>query len=161
MKAAVRPNLIALTVVICRLGSLTASADDIAVVNPSFELLAGPSYVSSQPAHFSGSGLLLPGHYSILSGLGASATGFGSSDPIPGWNVNSGAGTINYNTTPYFQNGVGSTDGQNVAWLNRVGSINQTLGATFQAGLTYEMKVDVSFLIGIDSPGFKVGFFAN
>ena len=161
MKISARPILIALTAVIYGLGSLRTWADDITVENPSFEALAGPSYVASQPAHFSNSGLLLPGHYSVLSGLGSTVNGFGISDPIPGWKVNSGAGTINYNTTPYFQNGVGSTDGQNVAWLNRLGSINQTLGATYQVGVTYELKVDVSSLIGIASPGFKLGFFAN
>ncbi len=161
MRATASPTWIAVTAVIYSLGSLRASADDITVENPGFEALAGPSYVASQPAHFSNSGLLLPGHYSILAGLGSTADGFGANDPIPGWTVISGAGTINYNTTPYFQNGVGSTDGQNVAWVNRIGSINQTLGATYQVGLNYELKVDVSSLIGIASPGFKVGFFAN
>lgn len=133
--------------------------DTIAIQNPSFEALTG-----SDPAYFGSSGALLPGHGSQSIAASHDPSVYLSADPIPGWKQAGGAGgTINYNATPYFS--TAATDGQNVAWANAFQgihtSISQTLGTTYQAGLTYELKVDVSSPINLPLAGFTVSLYAG
>ena len=117
--------------------------DNIVVLNPSFEGMTG-----NDPAHFDSSGKLLPGHAAIDPLYAFSPeVEYQTHSPIPGWQLVGGAGTVNYSGTPYFVGGVGSTDGQNVAFANGSFNINnslsQTLGVNYQVGMTYQLQVDV------------------
>ncbi len=133
-------------------------ADSITIQNPSFEALTG-----SNPAYFDSSGALLPGHSSINPSQGHLATQYPTTDPTPGWQVIGTGGTVNENGTANVT--PAATDGQNVAWANgyqnQHGYLSQTLGATYQVGVTYELKVDVSSIIGLPVSGFTVSLNAG
>lgn len=136
--------------------------DNITVLNPSFEGLT-----DNDPAHFDSSGKLLQGHAAINPAYAFSPdVEYRTTSPIPGWQLVGGAGTVNYSGTPYFVGGIGSTDGQNVAFANGSFGINnslsQTLGANYQIGLTYQLQVDVGYRL--DYPlggGYAISLYAG
>ena len=133
---------------------LKAEAVPLPVVNPSFEALTG-----TDPTHFDASGHLLDEHYSAFNF--AFGPGFNSPDALPGWSGSGSAGTFNP-TAALFPGGV--PDGQNTAWINVHGSLNQTLAGKFQAGRRYRLTVDVGALSSVpfsgralpQSPGARV-----
>ena len=113
------------TVALASLGALFASAayaDDISVVNPSFETL--PTF-----------GL------NVTCGTGCA---FSTGGIIPGWTTSSPdsgefqPGTQDGNTT-YFSS---LSDGITSAYANS-GTISQTVGVTVQPGVTYTLQVDL------------------
>ncbi len=137
----------------------TALGDAISILNPSFEGLTG-----TDPAHFDTAGNLLPYHGALTPSESQNpALEYKTLTPVPGWQVSGNAGTGNYSGTQYFL--TGSTDGQNVAFASGYqslhGWISQTLGEHYQAGLTYELKVDVGTLIGYPAGGYTVSLFAG
>src|SRR5215469_4871604 len=113
------PRGAAALVVLGALLASTAYADDITVVNPSFE--TPPSY-----------GLYVP-----------CGTGCAYSGAIPGWTTTGVAGEFQPGTqdgnTTYFST---LSDGITSAYANS-GTISQTLGATVQPGVTYMLQVDL------------------
>ncbi len=131
-----------------------ALGDTITVLNPSFESLTGTDL-----AHFDTAGNLLPGHAALIPTQTTNpSVEYATPTPVPGWQVSGGAaGTVNYAGTSYLS--AGPTDGQNVAFANgfqfQHGAISQSLGDSFQAGVTYELKVDVSSI-----NGFPVGAYS-
>ncbi len=130
---------------------LKAEAVPLPVVNPSFEALTG-----TDPAHFDASGHLLDEHYSAFNF--AFGPGFNSPDALPGWSGSESAGTFNP-TAALFPGGV--PDGQNTAWINVHGSLNQTLAGKFQAGRHYRLTVDVGALSSVPFSGYVIGLYAN
>lgn len=134
-------------------------ADSITIQNPSFENLTG-----NDPAHFDSSGILLPGHGTTGLNLPHGSNSYVTADPIPGWQLTGGGGgSINFNGTPYFT--TAATDGRYAAWANGYqnlhASISQTLSATYQVGLTYELKVDVGSPVNLPVSGYTVSLYAG
>ncbi len=133
--------------------------DDIAIVNPSFEDLTGTA-----PAHFDSSGKLLAGHAAInpIYSFNPSLE-YQTSVPAPGWQTSNAAGTLNYSGTPKLT--TGATDGQDVAFANgfqnQHGSLSQVLGVNYQFGLTYQLQVDVSSVIGEPVAGYTVSLYSG
>ncbi len=132
--------------------------DSITIQNPSFEALTG-----TDPAHFDSAGNLFPGHASILPTESHGSNAFTTTDPVPGWHMTGTGGTVNYTGTPYLT--TPATDGNYSAWANgyqnQHGFLSQTLSATFQVGLAYELKVDVSSLTGFPVAGFTISLNAG
>ncbi len=128
--------------------------ESISVTNPGFEELTGKDL-----GHFNLAGRLLDGHYSAY-GL-ATSTGFNTPDAVPGWTITDtkgSAGTFNPQQALFPQ---GLPEGQNVAWINVVGYLSQTLAAKFQAGRSYHLSVDVGAPAGLEFPGFSIGIYAG
>lgn len=103
----------------CVLFSTVTFADDIPVVNPSFETL--PS--GAPPlANSCGSGC----SYEVGT--------------VPGWTVTGYAGEFQPGATTAFNS---LPDGPTIAYVNAGGSISQTLGATTVSGDTYTLQLNV------------------
>ncbi len=139
--------------------SLMASlGDEITIVNPSFESITGTDL-----NYFDSAGHLLPNRYTIKPSQPHDATAFLTSDPIPGWTTVGTAGTANYASrgvlTPV------ATDGFNVAYANgyfsQHGSFSQTLGSTYQPGLTYTLRVDVGGFTQFGQTDYSVSLYAG
>ena len=137
-----------------------ALGDTITVLNPSFEGLTGTDL-----AHFDTAGNLLPGHAALIPTQTTNpSVEYATPTPVPGWQVSGGAaGTVNYTGTSYLS--AGASDGQNVAFANgfqfQHGAISQSLGDSFQAGVAYELKVDVSSINGFSVGAYNISLEAG
>jgi hypothetical protein len=130
------------------------NAASIPIANSGFEALTG-----SDPSHFDISGQLLDDHYSTY-GFAGSPNGFSDPDAIPSWTYNGpgGAGTWN---VPAQYIPAEAPEGINIAWINLTGTIHQDLNETIQVGCSYTLSVDVGTLLGISSPGYRIGLYAG
>jgi hypothetical protein len=74
---------------------------------------------------------------------------------IPGWQVTAGAQAGIQNVPSATPSG--TPDGQQVAFLNLIGSVSQTLAETVQAGTTYTLTVELGQSIKLETPtGYAV-----
>ncbi len=126
---------------------------NISIVNPGFEAVTG-----SDPTFFDSSGKLIGGFYTIDPSQGSTPNAYLTTSPIPAWITYGTAGTANYTGTGLLT--VSSTEGQNVAYANGFmgahGSLSQTLATTFQVGLTYTLKVDVSSFVFLEHTDYSI-----
>jgi hypothetical protein len=129
------------------------SAEQIPLLNPSFEALTG-----TDPIHFDTQGRLRPGHYSSFP-KPLTPAGFLSVDAIPGWVGDGTAGTM----APLVGAVIGSLfgtvpHGQNTAYFLDESVLQQFLIRTYQANTRYVLTAEIGRPSSVAPPAVWHGF---